>query len=169
VRGYATGRNEVLVEFRSVEVRRGGTKILRDVTLTVKAGEIYGLIGPNGAGKTTTLAVVVGLLAPWAGSARVLGFDPVRQAEIVHARTGVMPERGGFYDWMTAPEYLGFFARLYGSERTPDEISERLAQVGLFARRDQRIGTFSHGMRQRLGLARALIADPVLLVLDEPF
>jgi len=168
VTGYAIRRTEVLVELRSVEAQRGGVKILRNVTLTVGAGEIYGLIGPNGAGKTTTLAVVVGLLAPAAGSIRGLGLDPVRQAASVHARTGIMPERGGFYDWMTPSEYLGFFARLYGCERAPDEIGERLAQVGLSARPDQPIETLSHGMRQRLGLARALIPDPDLRVLDEP-
>jgi ABC-2 type transport system ATP-binding protein len=161
-------RKEALVELSSVKVRRGGIEILRDVSLTVRAGEIYGLIGPNGAGKTTTLAVVVGLLPPTAGSARVFGLDPGRQAEAVRARTGVMPERGGFYDWMRASRYLEFFARLYGSEPAPAEIGERLAQVGLGARPDQTIETFSHGMRQRLGLARALINDPILLVLDEP-
>lgn len=166
--GNATGSNDILVELRSVAIQRGGTKILRDVTITVKAGEIYGLIGPNGAGKTTTLAVVVGLLAPAAGSARVLGLDPVRQAEAVRARTGVMPERGGFYDWMTASAYLCFFGRLHGREHTLDAVGDRLAQVGLPGRGDQPIATFSHGMRQRLGLARALIADPDLLVLDEP-
>ena len=162
------GRSEVLVELRSVEARRGDAKILRDVSLTVRAEEICGLIGPNGAGKTTTLAVVVGLLAPAAGSARVLGLDPFRQAEAVHARTGVMPERGGFYDWMSASQYLAFFAQLYGFEPPPVEIRQRLAHVGLSARPDQPIETFSHGMLQRLSLARALIGDPNLLVLDEP-
>jgi ABC-2 type transport system ATP-binding protein len=162
------GRNEVLVKIRSVEARRGSVEILHDVNLTVRAGEIYGLIGPNGAGKTTTLAVAVGLLAPIAGSAQVFGLDPVRQGEAVRARTGVMPEGGGFYDWMAASQYLGFFARLYGCECPPAEIGERLAQVGLSMPYDQPIEAFSHGMRQRLGLARALIADPALLVLDEP-
>jgi ABC-2 type transport system ATP-binding protein len=143
-------------------------EILGDVSLTVRAGEIYGLIGPNGAGKTTTLAVVVGLLAPTAGRARTLGLDPLGQAEAVRARTGVMPERGGFYDWMSVSQYLAFFARLYGFDPPAVEIGERLASVGLSARPDQPIETLSHGMRQRLGLARALINDPSLLVLDEP-
>jgi ABC-2 type transport system ATP-binding protein len=160
--------NETLVELRSVEARRGSVKILRDVSLTIRAGEIYGLIGPNGAGKTTTLAVVVGLLAPTAGSARVLGLDPVRQAKAVRVRTGVMPERGGFYDWMSASQYLEFFFKLYGSNVSAVEIGEHLAHVGLSTRPDQPIETFSHGMRQRLALARALINDPSLLVLDEP-
>jgi ABC-2 type transport system ATP-binding protein len=168
VSAFLGGPQQILVELRSVEAWRSGIKILGDVCLTVGAGEIYGLVGPNGAGKTTTLAVVVGLLAPSAGSARVFGLDPVRQAEAVRAQVGVMPERGGFYDWMTASQYLRFFAGLYGSECPPMEISERLAQVGLSSHRDLPIETFSHGMRQRLGLARALIGNPELLVLDEP-
>jgi ABC-2 type transport system ATP-binding protein len=161
-------RKEALVELHSVKARRGGIEILRDVNLTVRAGEIYGLIGPNGAGKTTTMAVVVGLLASTAGSVRVFGLDPLWQAETVRARTGAMPERGGFYDWMSGSGYLEFFARLYGSDPSEDEIGDRLAQVGLSARSDRPIDTFSHGMRQRLALARALINDPSLLVLDEP-
>lgn len=164
-------RNEpigVLAELQSIEARRGGATILRNVSLTVRPGEIYGLIGANGAGKTTALAVVVGLIAPAAGSARVLGLDPAREGTTVLARMGVMSERSAFYDWMTAFEYLGFFAQLYGFEFPSVEVGERLAQVGLCVGRRQPIETFSHGMRQRLGLARALINDPSLLVLDEP-
>lgn len=157
-----------LLELRSVAAQIEGIPILRDVSLRVQSGEIVGLLGPNGAGKTTSLFVALGMVAPSAGAVQVLGLDPVRDGVQVRALTGVLPERGGFYGWMNAPDYLTYFARLYGWERGPGDVAERLAQVGLAPRPGQRIDTFSHGMRQRLGLARALLADPRLLLLDEP-
>ncbi|HEY0524297.1 MAG TPA: ABC transporter ATP-binding protein [Stellaceae bacterium] len=157
-----------LVRLSSVAAAVGAVPILRNVTLHLQRGEILGLLGPNGAGKTTTLSVVLGLTAPSTGTVRVLGLDPASHGVQVRALTGALPERGGFYGWMTAPDYLAFFARLYGVERHPGEIADRLAQVGLAPQPAQRIETFSHGMRQRLGLARALLADPPLILLDEP-
>jgi ABC-2 type transport system ATP-binding protein len=157
-----------LLRFRSVAAEIAGVPILRDVSLRVRRGEIVALLGPNGAGKTTTLSVALGLIAPSSGTVRILGHDPTDRGEQVRALIGTVPERGGFYDWMTAPAYLGFFARLHGVERDSGDIAERLQQVGLAARRGQHIATFSHGMRQRLALARALLADPLLLLLDEP-
>jgi ABC-2 type transport system ATP-binding protein len=162
-----SGADELL-DLRSVAAEIGGVRILRDVTMRIRRGEIVGLLGPNGAGKTTTLSVALGLVVPSAGSVRVLGLDPVPYATQVRALVGALPERGGFYGWMTAPDYLAFFARLYGVERGPSEIADRLAQVGLAPKPAQRIETFSHGMRQRLALARALLAAPRLVLLDEP-
>jgi ABC-type multidrug transport system ATPase subunit len=157
-----------LMELRSVAAQIEGIPILRDVSLRVRSGEIVGLLGPNGAGKTTSLFVALGMVAPSAGAVQVLGLDPVQDGVQVRALTGVLPERGGFYGWMNAPDYLTYFARLHGRERSPGDIADRLMQVGLAPRPGQRIDTFSHGMRQRLGLARALPADPCLLLLDEP-
>ncbi len=146
----------------------GGVEILHDVHLSLGEGEIYGLIGPNGAGKSTTIAAALGLLARDAGRIEIFGHDPQRDADAIRARLGVLPERNGFYDWMTAGEYLEFFAEMYGRIAGTTNIGKHLERVGLKAGTDQPIGTYSRGMRQRLGLARALIPDPRLLILDEP-
>lgn len=158
----------MLLDIRSLAISLGGAPVLRDVSLTVNEGEICGLLGPNGAGKSTTIAAALGLVRGTSGLVRVLGHDPMTAPRDVRALIGVLPERNGFYDWMTAPSYLRFFARLYGRAPGPAEIARRLDQVGLQAPPRQSIGAFSHGMRQRLGLARALIGNPVLLILDEP-
>jgi ABC-2 type transport system ATP-binding protein len=138
------------------------------VNLTLNEGEIYGLLGPNGAGKSTTIAAALGLVRASGGTVRVLGADPRADAKAIHGRLGVLPEQNGFYGWMTARDYLRFFSRLYGRERGDRDLAARLAQVGLEPHAGQPIGTFSQGMRQRLGLARALIGIPELLILDEP-
>jgi ABC-type multidrug transport system ATPase subunit len=158
----------MLLEMRHVSVRIGGTPILHDVSLSFGAGEIYGLLGPNGAGKTTTVAAALGLLPHHGGEIRVLGHDPRAGDPDIRRRIGVLPDPNGFYDWMTAEDYLAFFAGLYGRTLAADEIADRISLVGLAPHRRQPIGTFSRGMGQRLGLARALIAEPELLVLDEP-
>lgn len=142
--------------------------MLSGVDLALGLGEIYGLLGPNGAGKSTTMAATLGLLRPESGTVRVFGKDPRLAPEVVWTSLGVLPERCAFYDWMSAEEYLGFFAKLYGQGSTPVELRNRLAVVGLTSRPGQPIGTYSRGMRQRLALARALLPDPKLLVLDEP-
>ena len=158
----------MLVNISSLQVSLGGVAILHDVHLTLDAGEIYGLLVPNGAGKSTTIATALGLLTPDAGEVRIFGMDPAREAARIHRQLGALPEQNGFYGWMTALDYLRFFDRLYGRNSSDSELQERLAQVALSPRAGQRIGTFSHGMRQRLGLARAMLADPALLILDEP-
>ncbi|MCA8880563.1 MAG: ABC transporter ATP-binding protein [Rhodobacteraceae bacterium] len=146
----------------------GDRPILSNVTLNVVAGEIVGLLGPNGAGKSTTIAAALGLIPRRAGSVNVLGTDPDRARSSVYRDLGILPEQNGFYDWMSGDEYLAFFASLRGEEVTPAETASWLATVGLGPTKGQRIGTYSRGMRQRLGLARALIGDPQLLILDEP-
>jgi len=158
----------MLIEIDKLRLSLGGAVILHDVRLSLGEGEIYGLLGPNGAGKSTTIAAALGLLAPDAGTVRVFGSDPRQEARAVHARLGVLPEQGGFYDWMTGERYLAFFARLHGRSLAPSELQDRLVRVGLAPRPDQVIGSYSRGMRQRLGLARALLVEPPLLILDEP-
>ena len=141
---------------------------MRDVNLTLQKGQIYGLLGPNGAGKSTTISVVTGLRAPTAGPVRVLGLDPVADALHLHSRIGVLAEQAGFYDWMSAGDYLRWVARLYQMKLDQDEIVHLLSRVGLDGQSLAPIATYSRGMRQRLGLARALINQPELLILDEP-
>lgn len=158
----------MLVSIDALHLHRGDTPVLRGVNLSLNAGDIYGLLGPNGAGKSTTIAATLGLLRPHSGTIQVLGLNPRADSRAIHAATGVLPERFGFYDWMTAVEYLDFFARLYGRGLAAGDLQRRLGTVGLSPKAGQIIGTFSRGMRQRLALARALLPDPQLLILDEP-
>ncbi|MDE1924909.1 MAG: ABC transporter ATP-binding protein [Patescibacteria group bacterium] len=139
------------------------------IDLTVAAGEFYGFLGPNGAGKTTTIRMLTGIIEPDEGDVSVGGY-PSNDKGSIASVIGVVPEGRGFYEWMTAVEYLEFFADLYGMN--PDEKKKRidslLEKVGLDARRNSRVGTYSRGMKQRLALARALVHQPKILFLDEP-
>jgi ABC-2 type transport system ATP-binding protein len=136
----------------------------------VAQGEIFGLLGPNGAGKTTTILMLLGLSDISGGRARVLGYDPVRQPLEVKRRVGYLPDQVGFYDNLSAADNLRYIARLIGLE--PDEREEKirasLAHVGLADVIHNRVGTFSRGMRQRLGLAEILMKDAQIAILDEP-
>lgn len=158
----------MLVDVRQLKLTLQGHEILCGVRLSMNAGQIYGLLGPNGAGKSTTLSVLTGLRPASAGSVQVLGMDAWTQREQVHQQIGVLPEQAGFYEWMDGPEHLRWFGGLYG--KSPDEqcIAAQLRQVGLDPANRQPVGAYSRGMRQRLGLARALLHRPRLLVLDEP-
>lgn len=158
----------MLIDIHRLRLRLDGTEVLRDVSLSLRESEIYGLLGPNGAGKSTTIAVALGLLAPDAGAVRVLDRDPRAESVAVHRGVGVLPEQNGFYGWMTGIEYLGFFARMYGRPAGAGAMEGLMRQVGLEPRPGQRIDTYSRGMAQRLGLARALLPQPRLLILDEP-
>ncbi|MBZ0091165.1 MAG: ABC transporter ATP-binding protein [Sulfuricellaceae bacterium] len=158
----------MLIEIHKLKLNLGTHTVLRDVNLTLQKGQIYGLLGPNGAGKSTTISVVTGLRAPTAGSVRVLGLDPAADALQLHRRIGVLAEQAGFYDWMSAGDYLMWFARLYQKNLDKTEIASLLGRVGLDGQSPAPIETYSRGMRQRLGLARALINQPELLILDEP-
>lgn len=164
----AHGNGATLAELHDVRLAIGATPVLKGVSLTLRAGEIYGLLGPNGAGKSTTIAAALGLLKPQAGTVRLFGCDPRAEGPSLRRRVGVLPERSGCYEWMSAERYLSFYGRLYGRALSAGEVASRLATVGLVTRPGQQIGTFSRGMQQRLALARALVADPQLIVLDEP-
>ncbi|MGH8744693.1 MAG: ABC transporter ATP-binding protein [Burkholderiales bacterium] len=157
-----------MIEILELKLAIRNTPILHGVRLHMSEGEIYGLLGPNGAGKSTTLSVLTGLRAADSGNVSVMGLDPVRQRKELHGNIGVLAEDSGFYSWMSAQDYLRWMARMYGRELTSDEMARRLEQVGLDAANRQAVGTFSCGMKQRLGLARALLNDPRLLILDEP-
>lgn len=153
-----------------LERRFGETVALAGISFTVAAGEVVGLLGHNGAGKTTTIRSLLGLLAPHGGTVRVFGLEPTVDGERVRARTGVVGESPGLDERLTARELLRVFADLYdvppALQRT--RIPELLEQFGLTEAADRRVGTFSAGMRQRLALARCLLHDPELLLLDEP-
>ena len=148
----------------------GNRKAVDALTLRIQEGDIFGFLGPNGAGKTTTIRLLTGILKPDQGVVVIDQLLLSQQKKEVARLIGVVPESRGFYNWMTATEYLSFFAHLYGvKEDILDErVEARLLQVGLMKRKHSMIGTFSLGMRQRLGLARALINNPKILLLDEP-
>jgi ABC-2 type transport system ATP-binding protein len=148
----------------------GSLRAVDEVTLTVERGEVFGVLGPNGAGKTTMVRLLNGVLAPSAGTCRVLGFDPATQGSEVRRRTGVLTESPALYERMSAYENLRFFGTLYGvpEERLSSRAHAMLEAFGLAERANDKVEGFSKGMKQRLALARALLHEPEALFLDEP-
>lgn len=148
----------------------GAMTALNALDLTVQRGDLFGFIGSNGAGKTTTLRILATFLAPSAGKAYVLGHDVVRDADAVRHVIGYMPDFFGVYKDMEVTEYLDFFGACYKIPTAQREktVSDVLELVGLTEKKGALIGALSRGMQQRLGLARVLIHDPQLLLLDEP-
>jgi ABC-2 type transport system ATP-binding protein len=145
-----------------------GVVALKDLSLRIEPGEVYGLLGPNGSGKSTTLKIILGLVSPTRGRTEIFGRD----SRLVESReaVGFLPENPYFYKYLTGEETLRFFGRLCGmkSAALKTRVNELLDLVGLNNARDRRLGTYSKGMLQRIGLAQALIHDPRLVVLDEP-
>lgn len=145
---------------------QSSTQILENIELQVAAGEAVGLVGPNGAGKTTFFRTLLGLLTPTSGTIRL--FNRSAQDPSVHTLLGYLPEQPAFYPFMTAPELLRTYAKLYEMPHATERIHTVLKQVNLEGVH-QKISTFSKGMLQRLGIAQAILHDPPLLLLDEPF
>src|SRR5947208_5760959 len=148
----------------------GAMTALNALDLTVNQGDLFGFIGSNGAGKTTTLRILATFLAPSAGTAKVLGHDVVSDADAVRHVIGYMPDFFGVYKDMEVTEYLDFFGACYKIPTAQREktVNDVLELVGLSEKKGALIGALSRGMQQRLGLARVLIHDPQLLLLDEP-
>jgi ABC-2 type transport system ATP-binding protein len=160
----------MIVEFAAVEKRYGKVHALRDADLGVPEGSVLGLIGPNGAGKTTSMLIMTSLLDRDAGRVRIGGIDPQRDPRAVRRHVGYMPDFFGVYEGVRTREYLDFFAatqRIRPAAR-PAVVADLLALVDLEEKAEADVNTLSRGMKQRLSLARALIHDPELLVLDEP-
>ena len=159
-----------LIEARNLTKRYDGTAVVKGISFSVARGEIFGLLGPNGAGKTTTILMLLGLSDITGGTARVVGFDPVREPLAVKRRVGYLPDQVGFYDGLTAADNMRYMARLIGLGRQErdERIKSSLAHVGLAEVADNRVATFSRGMRQRLGLAEILMKDAQIAILDEP-
>jgi ABC-2 type transport system ATP-binding protein len=162
--------SEPLIEVRHLSKQYGETTVVDDASFTVNGGEIFGLLGPNGAGKTTTILMLLGLTEISSGEARVLGHDPEREPLAVKRRVGYLPDSVGFYDHLTGLDNLRYTARLMGMRESEREarIATALRRVDLYPVADKRVGTFSRGMRQRLGLAEILMKDAAIAILDEP-
>ena len=162
--------NETVIEAKDLTKRYGAAQAVSAVTFNVAAGEIFGLLGPNGAGKTTTILMLLGLSDISAGEARVFGHDPMRQPLEVKRLVGYLPDSVGFYDHLTAADNLHYIARLMGldaDERTK-RIAAALDRVGLSQVANKKVGTYSRGMRQRLGLAEIVMKQARVAILDEP-
>ena len=157
------------IEVRNLVKRFGSRHALRRVDLTVEEGSIFGFLGPNGAGKTTTLRILTGLARPSSGTVRVLGERASGADNAVRRQIGFLPDVPGFYEWMTAEEFLRFAGGLFGlSGRILDQRVEVLLDLAGLTGVTTRVGGYSRGMKQRLGVAQALVNAPKLLMLDEP-
>ena len=161
---------EPIIETEGLTKVYGSQTAVNQLTFQIREGEVFGFLGPNGAGKTTTLLMFLGLTEPTSGKVRVCGFDPARDPLGVKERVGYLPENVGFYEDMDARQNLRFVARL---NRIPDAVSlerieELLNVVGLLEEAEKKVGIYSKGMRQRLGIAEVLVKEPKVIFLDEP-
>jgi ABC-2 type transport system ATP-binding protein len=161
---------DAVVETHELTKRYGSQVAVNRLDLQIRQGEIFGFLGPNGAGKTTTFLMLLGLSEPTAGTARVCGFDPTREPLKVKRVVGYLPESVGFYEDMSAYDNLRYVARLNGMRdgELPGKIDAALDQVGLLPEGRKKVGAYSRGMRQRLGIAEVLLKEPQVAFLDEP-
>ena len=159
-----------IIEMKDLSKAYNRQKAVDQVSFHIEEGEVFGFLGPNGAGKTTTLLMLMGLTRPTGGWARVCGLDPVREAKEVKALVGYLPENVGFYGDLDAVQSLEYIADLNGLARREarDKIRDVLEVVGLKESMGKKVGAFSRGMRQRLGVAEVLLKDPKVMFLDEP-
>ena len=163
-------KSESIIETDNLSRRYHRQLAVDTLSFTVKEGEIFGFLGPNGAGKTTTLLMLLGLSRPSGGSAKVCGLDPLRNSREVKRLVGYLPENVGFYGELDAVQSLEYVANLNGIEREQacGKIDEVLELVGLKKDARKKVGDYSRGMKQRLGIAEVLIKEPKVLFLDEP-
>jgi len=159
--------NEYTLEVENVEKKIRGKKIIKGISFKVGKGEIFGFLGPNGSGKTTTIRMLVGLIRPTAGRIKICGYDIQKQTNQALDHVGCIVENPELYPFLTGMENLEQFARM-SAKITREKIFEVVEKVGLRDRIYDRVKDYSLGMRQRLGIAQALLGDPKLLILDEP-
>jgi ABC-2 type transport system ATP-binding protein len=160
----------IVIETFDLTKKYDDKAVVNNLNMKVEAGEIFGFLGPNGAGKTTTMKMLLGLVHPTSGSGKVAGFDIIKQVLDVRKSCGVLPDPAGFYDNLNARQNLKFYGSLYNlSGKDLDEkVNGTLDLVGLNDAKDKKIGKFSKGMRQRFGVAQAIVHDPPVLMFDEP-
>jgi ABC-2 type transport system ATP-binding protein len=161
---------QTVIETKELTKYYGQQAAVDGLTFNIQEGEIFGFLGPNGAGKTTIILMLLGLTEPSKGEAKVCGFNPIREPLKVKRLVGYLPENVGFYRDMTARENLQYVARLnkIPDKTTPEKVDEALEIVGLSGDAEKKVGVFSRGMNQRLGIAEVLIKDPKICFFDEP-
>jgi ABC-2 type transport system ATP-binding protein len=157
-----------MIEVQHLTKRYGTVSAINDISFTAKKNEIVGLLGPNGAGKTTTMRVITGFMPPTEGTVKVCGFDVTEDSIEARRKVGYLPERVPLYPDMTVFGFVEFWAKLRGVSYKKAQVNEILEKLQLIARRDQLIRHLSKGLRQRVGLAQAMIHNPEVLILDEP-
>lgn len=157
-----------MIEVNKLTKHYGNHIAVDQISFEASPGEIVGLLGPNGAGKTTTMRILTGFMPPTAGSAKIAGFDVLEDSLEVRKRVGYLPERVPIYPDMTVKGYVTFWAQLRGVRNARQQVEKVLEQVNLADRQKTLIRNLSKGMRQRLGLAQALVHDPPVVILDEP-
>jgi ABC-2 type transport system ATP-binding protein len=161
-----------LIDITGLSRSFGVNKVVDNLNLTIKEGEVFGFLGPNGAGKTTTVRMLACLIRPTEGTATIDGFDIRKEAEAmeIRRRVGMLTEAPGLYDTLSAYRNLEFYAKLYDVEenRRKERIEHYLKMMGLYEKRNEPVGGFSKGMKQKMAIARCLIHEPKVLFLDEP-
>ncbi len=157
-----------MIRVERLTKRFGAVYAVSELDFEVRPGEIFGFLGPNGAGKTTTLRMLAGLLRPTGGRALIAGYDLATHPVEAKALTGYVPDEPYLYELLTGREFLAFVVDVYRTRRGSEQIPRLLDLFGLEARADDRIGSYSRGMRQKLALAAALVHEPRVLLLDEP-
>jgi ABC-2 type transport system ATP-binding protein len=157
-----------MIEIQGLTHAYGDTTVLYDLNLSIPEGEIFGFLGHNGAGKTTTISILTTLLRQTAGKVHIAGLDTLTQSKDVRNCIGYLPENVAFYNDLTAYENLAYFGRLSGIANVREKINEVLGFLDFRGIEDRRLKTFSKGMRQRIGIAQAILHEPKVLFLDEP-
>ena len=156
------------IEVKGLTKSFGRTLVLRDLSLEVPWGQVLTILGPNGSGKSTLIKVLATLAEPDAARIRVAGFDAARAGQSVRRNIGVVTHESLLYDGLTGRENLKFFARMFSLRDVDDRTADASQKLGVASRLDQRVGNMSHGLKKRFSIARALLHDPVILLLDEP-
>jgi ABC-2 type transport system ATP-binding protein len=159
---------DIVIDVRGINKHFGENHVVKDLSLTIRRGEIFGFLGPNGSGKTTSIRMLCGLLTPDSGEGTCLGHDIVRETKAIKREVGYMTQAFSFWVDLTIRENLRFIARMYGMPDGAERVDQALAQLGLTERANQLAGSLSGGWKQRLALAACLLHDPQLLLLDEP-
>ncbi|MEP6941159.1 MAG: ABC transporter ATP-binding protein [Rudaea sp.] len=160
--------SDIIIDVRGLNKHFGANHAVKDLSLQVRRGEIFGFLGPNGSGKTTSIRMLCGLLTPDSGEGTCLGYDILRETKQIKRHVGYMTQRFSFWEDLTIRENLRFIARMYGMDDGAARVDEALAHLGLASRANQLAGALSGGWKQRLALAACLLHDPQLLLLDEP-